>query len=504
MAPASSPTSLSPFPLRANPHLYEINAWPWLDTLSAKLGRSITLSEVPDAEWDALAQKGFDIVWLMGVWSRSEVSRRLDLGKLAARPGYGAALPGWTPADVIGSPYSVTQYVPDPRIGEWRDLDVAREKLHARKMSLFLDFVGNHTALDHPWTRSHPEYYIQGTQADYASNPFGFHKIDSAQGVCYLALGKDPYFPPWDDVAQLNHFQPQMRAAQIAALKNIASHCDGVRCDMAMLQLNDIFAKIWGSFLRGAKPSAEEFWAEARAAVPDLILLAEAYWGTGPQLIDLGFSFVYDKDLYNAVRDINIADVRSRLSAPPTEQTHLARFLENHDELRCAVVFGRERLTSVGTLLGGLPGLRFYHQGELEGRKIRQPIELAKVEEEPADPEIAAYFEKILRITNEAVFHDGKWNLLAVNREGDTTSDGLFAWEWRSEVAWKLIVANLSGVVSQGRIPLGVRVCAEKQYMFYDELNDVRYPRTGSELRTTGLFVRRDAFQAHLFEVTPI
>ena len=81
------------------------------------------------------------------------------------------ALPGWKPGDVVGSPYAVARYVPDPRIGTWDSLDRTREKLHARKMALFLDFVGNHTALDHPWTREHPEFYVQGTQADFEKEP---------------------------------------------------------------------------------------------------------------------------------------------------------------------------------------------------------------------------------------------------------------------------------------------------------------------------------------------
>ena len=98
----------------------------------------------------------------MGVWQRSAEARRIAL--LPSNTGsYARALPGWKPEDVVGSPYSVAQYTPDPRIGAWDDLDRVREKLRARGMALFLDFVGNHTALDHPWVREHPEFYVQGT-----------------------------------------------------------------------------------------------------------------------------------------------------------------------------------------------------------------------------------------------------------------------------------------------------------------------------------------------------
>jgi hypothetical protein len=495
-------SSSSPFLLRQNPHLYEINTWCWLEQLSATFGRNITLAEIPDTEWDALAQKGFDIVWLMGVWQRSAVSRQIYLADKIARANYDKILPSWTPDDITGSPYSVAQYVPDPRIGGWSGIDHVREKLHARNIALFLDFVGNHTALDHPWIKSHPEYYVQGTQADYQKNPSSFYQANSPRGLVYFALGKDPYFPPWNDVAQLNHFHPEMRAAHIAGLKTIASHCDGVRCDMAMLQLNDIFGKLWQPLLRGLQPPAQEFWTEAHAAVPELILLAEAYWGTEQRLLDFGFSFVYDKGLYDSVRDKNISDVRARLSVPAENQSRLAHFLENHDEGRCATVFGKQRVASVATLMGTLPGVRFYHQGELEGRQIHQPIELGRLPVEPADPEIATIFQKILAITEEAAFHAARWSLLPVNSEGDISSDGLVAYEWRSRDVWKLIVVNLSDHTSQGRIPFGENVSAGQNYIFYDELNDVKYPRSGEELHNLGLFVQRNGFQAHLFDVT--
>ncbi|MDR3722182.1 MAG: hypothetical protein P4L00_11320, partial [Candidatus Acidoferrales bacterium] len=118
-----------PFALRPHPHLYEINTWAWLEKLSAPLGRLIKLADVPDAEWDAIARLGFDIVWLMGVWQRSPESRRIKLGNPANHAEFDRALPGWKPDDVIGSAYAVAQYVPDPRTGTWDSLDAVRAKL---------------------------------------------------------------------------------------------------------------------------------------------------------------------------------------------------------------------------------------------------------------------------------------------------------------------------------------------------------------------------------------
>lgn len=498
---APPPDSSSVFPLRPNPHLYEINTWAWLEELSARLGRLIKLADVPASEWDALARRGFDVVWLMGVWQRSAEARRVAL-EPANTGSYAGALPGWKPEDVIGSPYAVGQYTPDPRIGTWDDLDGVREQLHKRGIALFLDFVGNHTARDHPWVREHPEFYVQGEQQDFEKDPTSFFRAETSKGNLFIALARDPYFLPWRDVAQLNYFRPGLRAAQLDQLRSIAAHCDGLRCDMAMLQLNDIFAKVWGRLLRGLAAPEKEFWAEAHAAVPGLILLAEAYWGTEERLLNLGFAFVYDKEMYDAVRDLKIEEVRARLAAPITYQSHLARFLENHDEPRWAVTFGGPRLPALGTLMTTIPGMRFYNYGEREGRKIRLPITLRVAAPEPPDAATIAFFEKILGATNQAVFHTGQWSLLPVTPDNDATAGNLIVYEWRSATAWKLIVVNLSGGAAQGRVRLGDRVSPAKDYVFYDQLNEIRYPRSGEELSNLGLFVRRDAFQAHLFDVT--
>jgi hypothetical protein len=490
------------FQIRPHPHLYEINTWAWLEELSARHKKNITLANVPDAEWDALAKLSFNIIWFMGVWKRSAESRRIMLENRGNHPDFDRALPDWKPSDVIGSPYAVAGYVPDARVGGWAALDAAREKMRARGMAVFLDFVGNHTALDHPWIHDHPEFYVQAGQQDFERDPSLYYAAETMQGKRFIALAKDPYYPPWNDVAQLNHFSAGMRAAQLADLRTIASHCDGVRCDMAMLQLNDIFANIWRHLLGDTPSPATEFWTEVRANVPSLVLLAEAYWGTEQRLLDLGFSFAYDKTLYDAVRDVNIPEVRGRLAASPEQQRHFARFMENHDEPRRPEVFGNDRLEADGTLLGTLPGMRFYHQGELEGRRIRLPIALRTAAAEPPDPVSEAFFQKILQITQQDVFHQGEWRLLELVPEGDPSPYGLIVYEWRSGNTWKVIAVNLTGDTSQGRLRLGDRVSPTQQYIFYDELNDVKYPRSGEELHNVGLFIRRDGFQAHLFNVT--
>ncbi len=176
--------------------------------------------------------------------------------------------------------------------------------------------------------------------------------------------------------------------------------------------------------------------------------------------------------------------------------------MENHDEPRRAEVFPNQRLAADGTLFATLPGIRIYHQGELEGRTIRLPITLRIAADEPPDTLSTNFFQKILQITRQDLFHEGKWNLLDVAPEGDAPPDGLIVYEWRSLKAWKIIAVNLAEYTSQGRVHLGDRVSPGQNYVLNDELNNVRYDRSGDELHNIGLFIRLAAFQAHLFDLT--
>src|SRR5688572_11734122 len=297
-------------PLRRHPHLLEIPAWPWLERLSRQSGRIVTLGGVPDAVWDGLAAQGFDLIYLMGVWQRSSLGRQLAQSDPELRAEYDRVLPGWRPDDVPGSPYCISAYVPDERMGGWDGLDAARQALHARGLRLMVDFVPNHTAFDHPWIESHPDRYVLGSDDDRRLRPDDFREA----GGALVACGRDPYFPPWRDVAQLNYFNPETRAAMIDVLHTIAAHADAVRCDMAMLVLNDVFERTWRDALRAEWPAAvPEFWPAATAEVPSLLYLAESYWDLEWTLQQQGFDFTYDKRLLDRLHGAPAADVRAHL-----------------------------------------------------------------------------------------------------------------------------------------------------------------------------------------------
>jgi len=487
--------------MRAHPHLLEISAWPWLERLSRDAGRRLTLEDVPSREWDRIAADGFDLLYLMGVWRRSPIGRLIaqtDSGLVAE---YDRVLPGWTPADVPGSPFCVQAYEPDDRMGGWTGLDAARRELRARGLGLIVDFVPNHTAFDHDWITTHTDRYVLGSEDDYRASPSEFRQVS---GGVYVACGRDPYFPPWTDVAQLNYFNPGTRAAMRETLRTIAAHCDGVRCDMAMLNLNDVFGRTWNRLLHGEWPEPpDEFWPAAIGAVPGLTYLAEVYWGLEGTLLEQGFAFAYDKRLLDCLRSADAgACVRHLLSAGPRHRPRLARFLENHDEPRSAVSLAG-RLQAGAALVATLPGMRFFFDGQFEGRRVKTPVQLGRWPAEPVSEEARALYDRVLRFASGSLLHDGDWALLPVTSSGDHTFWDVVACRWRSGTDLAVIVANAGPCQAQALVAIAGDLFPGATFDFEDALTDARYRRTRESLEAPGLYVRLEPGGAHLFHVRP-
>jgi hypothetical protein len=385
----------------------------------------VTLADVPERAWDALARPGVDTVWLMGVWERSPAGREIALVDPAVRAAASAALPDATDADIVGSPYCIRSYTVDPHLGGDPGLAGAREALARRGLRLLLDFVPNHVAPDHAWVTEHPEYFVHGTEDDLAADPDAW--LRTPAGV--VARGRDPHFPPWGDVVQLDPMSEPLRDAAAETLLTIADRCDGVRCDMAMLFLDHIAERTWGGRLRPVRP--KPYWREVtgrvHAAHPDFVFLAEVYWELEGALVDQGFDYCYDKRLYDRLHHGDAHGVRAHLVADPDFQARLVRFLENHDEPRAAATFPPDRLRAAALALLTLPGAPLLHDGQLEGLRVRVPVQLGRAPAEPPDTEASEFWGELLETV--AGVRTGEWRLLDV--EGPPS---LLAWRWRDHL----------------------------------------------------------------------
>ena len=375
------------------PVIYEINTWVWLKELGKGKKTPVTLATVPKKEWDSIAALNVDAVWFMGVWERSPAGIAISMGNQGLLDDFHRALPDFTAADNVGSPYCVRNYVVDPHLGGAEGLAIARKELAKRGLRLILDFVPNHVAPDHPWATDHPEYFIQGNSEDAVREPAAFLAV----GRHVFACGRDPFFPAWPDVLQLNAFNPGLRQATIDTLLDIAGQCDGVRCDMSMLMLNAIFERTWGE-KAGAKPD-QDYWKMVIPAIkakwPGFRFMAEAYWDLEWELQQQGFDFCYDKKLYDRMEHGPAENIRLHLCADRAYQEGMVRFIENHDEPRAAATFadGKARAAAVAILP---PRGRLLHEGQFEGRKVRFPVFLGRRPDEAADTDLQSFYAALL------------------------------------------------------------------------------------------------------------
>jgi hypothetical protein len=494
-------------PWRKKPVLYETNTWVWLWSLSQQHGTPITLGSVPDSALDALAAWGFDAIWLMGVWERSAAAQQVAVEHPGLQAEYRAALPDYQPADVVGSPYAIHQYTVDTRLGGRAELAALREKLTARGLKLILDFVPNHVAIDHPWTETHPECFIQGTQDDLDQKPDYFFQATNLNQVRIYANGRDPYFPAWTDTAQLNAFSPVLRAKAVDTLQDIASQCDGVRCDMAMLMTNKVFAQTWGE--RAGQVPSLEYWEvvipAVRAAHPDFLFMAEVYWDMEWDLLKQGFNYAYDKRLYDRMRTEPVRSIIAHLYADLTYQQQMVRFIENHDEKRAAIALGPGRDLACAVLIATLPGATLIHEGQMVGRQIKLPVQLGRRVLEPDNTVIEALYRLLLNEVRHSVYHEGEWKLRECGPAWDLNAShrALIAYTWCNGEDRRLVAVNFTPTTSQARIALPDFDLAVKDWILRDELHQMEYERDGAEMAEHGLYIDLGPWQSHLFCFKP-
>ena len=486
------------------PSLYQINTRVWLTDLSGRLGKRATLDDIPDAELDRLAQMGFDWVWFLSVWQTGLVAQKISRANPEWRKDFQATLPDLREEDIAGSGFAISDYIVHKNLGGAPALARLRERLQQRGVKLLLDFVPNHMAPDHPWVNEHPDYFVHGAESDLARAPQNYCRMQSQGGSLVFAYGRDPYFDGWPDTLQLNYGNPATQQAMIGELLKIADQCDGVRCDMAMLVLPEVFQRTWGI-------EAELFWPKATQRVreksPDFMFMAEVYWDLEWTMQQQGFDYAYDKRLYDRLRDGHARPVREHFYAGLDYQNKLARFLENHDEPRAAAAFAPEihQAAAVVTFLS--PGLRFFHQGQFEGKTKRISPHLIRGPYEPVDEGIAQFYDRFLGVLRQPVVRDGQWQLL----ECLPAWDGNWTWDCFLAFAWQgngdgderlLVTVNYAPNQSQCHVRLLFADLANSRWRLKDLLGDATYDWDGNDLQGRGLYLDERPWSARVFALT--
>ncbi len=410
------------------PVVYEVNTRVWLSDLRDRLGRDVTLADVPEQAIRRWKTMGIHAVWLMGVWKASPYSAALCRASVGLRQEAQQILGEVREGDIDASPYAIAAYEVDPALGGPEALAHLYRRTKEHGLLLVLDFVPNHLAVDHPWTRERPDLFIR-KPANHVDEAGAFFTVPGTD--IQLAHGRDPNFPPWADTAQLNYFREETHEAMTEELLRVASQCDGVRCDMAMLLLPDVFTSVWGWTAPGVKPPC--FWERAIQAVrrvdPGFVFMAEVYWALEGVLQAKGFNYTYDKTLYDHLVARRTTEIHAHLSTRSGFHERAIRFIENHDEPRAAAVFGSAQSRMAAAMALTLPGATLLHQGQEYGWQKRLPVQLRRRPLEPTDRELEATYATLIRAVGDRVVQEGKWEMLVV--ESDRRQDVL-AYQWVS------------------------------------------------------------------------
>lgn len=487
-----------------HPTIYEINTRVWIRQFSTET-KAATLADIPSMYWDDLKSKGIDLVWLMGIWKicKSAVMKYAFEPDLVIE--YKKALKDWTEEDVIGSPYAIDTYDVSYELGSIADIQNIKAELNRRDMKLILDYVPNHFSADSLLLRTHPDIFLYTNENYFNDDPHTFYKPHNESKYAF-AHGRDPFFPAWQDTVQVNYFNVTARDFMSETLIRLSKICDGLRCDMAMLALNNVFKNTWGGVLKemGFDEPEEEFWDTAinlvRKERKDFIFIGEVYWDLEWKLQQLGFNYTYDKELTERIRTGHVSNIKSHLNAESDYQMKSLRFLENHDETRSLKLFGKEKALAAAVLISTIQGMKFFYEGQFEGRMTKLPVQLGRFPKESDNKSVQEFYNNLLAATSDEIFKNGDWKQLKAETawDNDKHYKNILCWEWIHKDQKRLVVINFSNQVSAARIRFDVSGYTE-EIKIRDTLNNENYKRKRDEIDEKGLYIKLNPFRSHIF-----
>ncbi len=540
------------------------NSYVWLEQLSQKYGRWIqTLDQIPDEELDLLAQRGFTGLWLIGLWERSRASQRIK-----QRMGQD---------DAVASAYSLHSYDIAEDLGGWNALNNLRFRAWQRGIGLSADMVPNHMGIDSDWVMAHPDWFLSLPNPPYPSYAFNsedlsddgragiiledhyynhsdasvvFKRYDRSSGETrYIYHGNDGTSFPWNDTAQLDYSQAQVREAVIQTILHVARNFPIIRFDAAMTLAKKHIQRLWfpEPGAGGAIPSRsehgmtrsefeaaipQEFWREVvdrvAAEVPDTLLLAEAFWlMEGYFVRTLGMHRVYNSAFMHMLRDEDNAKYRSAikntLEFDPQILKRYVNFMNNPDEKTAVEQFGNgDKYFGVATVLATLPGLPMFGHGQIEGFREKYGMEFRKPkwEETPDEGLIRGHEWKIFPLLHRrSLFADVEQfqlydffasngsvdeNVFAYsNRRGDERGIVIYHNRFADSRGWiKVSAAAIdkgSGNLVQKTLGEGLGLPNHGYAIFRDYVTHLEYIRPCADLVERGMYVELGAYQCHVF-----
>ena len=533
----------------------------WLFQLSEKYARTVsTLFDIPDEELDLLASWGINGLWLIGLWERSPASRQIK--RMSGN------------SEALASAYSIFDYRVAEDLGGPAGLEHLKQRLASRGMRLAADMVPNHMGLDSPWLSEHPGWFISLPRSPFpvytfqgpdlsADHRFSiqiedhyynrsdaavvFRHFDHASGrERYVYHGNDGTRMPWNDTAQLDYLNPELREAVINTILSVAGMVPIIRFDAAMTLTRKHYQRLWyplpgtgGDIPSRAEhglPAAEfnramprEFWREVvdrvNVQAPGTLLLAEAFWLLEGYFVrSLGMHRVYNSAFMNFLKDEDNDKFRSMiaevLAFDPQILKRFVNFLSNPDEETAAAQFGKQdKYFGVCTLMVTLPGLPMFGHGQVEGLAEKFGMEYARPYwGEKPDQEVVSRHEReifpLLRrrelfaevenfylLDCRAGSGEINQNVIAFcNRRGDEAF--LVIYHNRYEHAAGAIcqaVPRLDGKREDLSLALDLPRGAGRFIAFRDLVSGLEYIREASDLAANGLWIELGAYQRHVF-----
>ncbi|WP_341867073.1 alpha-amylase family glycosyl hydrolase [Leptospira perdikensis] len=419
-----------------------------------------------------------DEIWLMGVWKNSPKSQSIARTMPELQRSYQTVKHPIHSEDIYGSPYSIFAYSPDPLVVREKDLTKIHHMIQDLGKKLILDFVPNHMAIDSPLIEANPDLFLIADESVSSKNAF-LHP----NGNEYVH-GRDPYFDGWTDTIQWDFANPNVEVKHIEILKNIAKQSDGVRCDMAMLLLPNVFEKThkrksnydWSRVIKSIK---EEF--------PNFKFYAEVYWGLEEELLSLGFDASYDKSLYDAFKSQNFDFVSENLRKKYSPKK--IQFLENHDEQRAKQQFG-EKSKSYFALLATSECTLLFHAGQELGLNKKIPVQMIQTDEEDGDVTIKEFYSRAFA-TIAARKHD---SFVLWPDYKEFNGNSVFIKSIQSENQTEIILWNEQTFEVSGWIPFQEKI--QFQVSLTDLITGDHYPQTKSE---QGIYFRLKPNQVQWF-----